>query len=122
MTADRRLRRAPAALPHRDDVPAQVGNWGRWSARSPTARGAPRPSTLAPGDVLVLYTDGVIDADGDDERFGDERLTEALRGTADASDAVGRIRRALSEFEVGAQADDTAVLALAFTGDRARVA
>ena len=76
----------------------------------------PETLTLAPGDVLVLYTDGVIDADGDDGRFGDERLTETLRGTADAGDAVGRIRRALEAFEVGAQADDTAVLAVTFTG------
>jgi serine phosphatase RsbU (regulator of sigma subunit) len=72
--------------------------------------------------VIVLYTDGVIDADGDHERFGDERLAETLRGTADASDAVGRIRRALEAFEVGAQADDTAVVAIAFTGDRAAAA
>jgi serine phosphatase RsbU (regulator of sigma subunit) len=72
--------------------------------------------------VVVLYTDGVIDADGEDERFGDERLTTALTGTADANDAIGRIRTALEAFEAGAQADDTAVLAIAFTGDRVRVA
>ena len=106
----------------RGNEPIQIGNWGPMVGAFDDSTWKPDTLTLAPGDVLVLYTDGVIDADGDDERFGDERLTETLRGTADASDAVGRIRRALEAFEVGAQADDTAVLAIAFTGDRARVA
>lgn len=104
----------------RGDEPTPIGNWGPMVGAFADSTWRPETLTLAPGDVLVLYTDGVIDADGDDERFGDERLTETLRGTADASDAVGRIRRALEAFEVGAQADDTAVLAIAFTGDRAR--
>ena len=106
----------------RDDDPVQIGNWGPMVGAFDDSVWKPETLTLAPGDVLVLYTDGVIDADGNDERFGDVRLTATLRGTADASDAVGRIRRALEAFEVGAQADDTAVLAIAFTGDRARVA
>jgi PAS domain S-box-containing protein len=106
----------------RDDVPVQIGNWGPMVGAFADSSWRPETLTLVPGDVLVLYTDGVIDADGDAERFGDERLTETLRGTADASDAVGRIHRALEAFEVGAQADDTAVLAMAFTGDRAPVA
>ena len=62
--------------------------------------------------MLVLYTDGVTDARGEDERFGDERLLEALRGATDAAGAVAAIDRALSAFQRGPQADDTAVLAL----------
>ncbi|MDP9347363.1 MAG: SpoIIE family protein phosphatase [Actinomycetota bacterium] len=104
----------------RDSDPVPIGNWGPMVGAFADSVWLPETLTLEPGDVIVLYTDGVIDADGDDERFGDARLTEALRGTADASDAVGRIRRALEAFETGAQADDTAVLAVAFTGDRAR--
>ena len=67
---------------------------------------------IAPGDVLVLYTDGVIDARGPDSRFGDERLEATLRGVTSADEAVERIQNALQEFAGGEQDDDTAVLAM----------
>ena len=71
-----------------------------------------RTVELDPGDVLVLYTDGVFDAVGKTERFGEDRLQRTVAGVRDAADAVARIDAALSDFEVGAQADDTAVLAV----------
>ena len=43
-----------------------VGAPGRWWARGPTRRGRPSRSPIEPGDVLVLYTDGVTDAVGAD--------------------------------------------------------
>jgi PAS domain S-box-containing protein len=67
---------------------------------------------LEPGDQLVLYTDGVIDTVGQDERFGEERLAQTLRDAAGAADAVRRIERALVEFAHGSQVDDTAVIAV----------
>jgi serine phosphatase RsbU (regulator of sigma subunit) len=68
--------------------------------------------SLEPGDVLVLFTDGVFDTVGAGERFGEERLERTLHGATDAADAVARIDAALSAFEVGEQADDTAILAV----------
>lgn len=68
---------------------------------------------LAPGDVVVLYTDGVTDATGATERFGEARLRAALRaGPAEAQAAIDRIVAELDTFEEGAQADDRALLAL----------
>ncbi|HEX4363997.1 MAG TPA: SpoIIE family protein phosphatase [Solirubrobacteraceae bacterium] len=67
---------------------------------------------LEPGDLLVLFTDGVFDSVGEDERFGEERLAQTVAGATEAADAVARIDAALSAFAVGPQADDTAVLAV----------
>jgi serine phosphatase RsbU (regulator of sigma subunit) len=61
----------------------------------------------------VLYTDGVTDATGDGERYGDERLQATLAESADAEDALRRIADGLADFESGEQADDTAALAIA---------
>src|SRR3954466_14456957 len=48
------------------------------------------PTTLAPRDVLVLYTDGVTDATSDGERYGDERLAATLAESRDAGDGRRR--------------------------------
>ena len=82
-----------------------VGAWrdGAWRAET---------IELAPGDVLVLYTDGVTDACGEGGRFGEDRLLETLRGAAGAEGAVDAVRAALRDFERGPQADDTAMVAV----------
>jgi PAS domain S-box-containing protein len=67
---------------------------------------------IASGDVLVLYTDGVLDARGSDGRFGESRLETVLAGTTSADDAVERIHAALLEFAGPEQDDDLAVLAM----------
>jgi serine phosphatase RsbU (regulator of sigma subunit) len=90
-----------------------VGRWGQmlgaWSQGSWTRT----TTTLAPGDLLVLYTDGVTDAQGAEDRFGDERLQATVAGSVDADDALRRIADGLADFEQGEQADDTAALAIA---------
>jgi serine phosphatase RsbU (regulator of sigma subunit) len=64
------------------------------------------------GDVLVLYTDGVLDARGRDSRFGETRLEAVLARTESADDAVERIHSALLHFVGPVQEDDVAVLAM----------
>jgi len=77
---------------------------GRWERES---------VEIPPGAILVLYTDGVLDAVGPGrERFGERRLAGALAGATSARDAVDRVDHALQAFQVGPQADDTAVLAI----------
>ncbi|HEX6474722.1 MAG TPA: hypothetical protein VF114_06515, partial [Candidatus Limnocylindria bacterium] len=45
-----------------------------------------------------------------------DRLHDALTAATSADDAVQRISRALADFEVGQQRDDTAVLAVQWLG------
>jgi sigma-B regulation protein RsbU (phosphoserine phosphatase) len=79
-----------------------------------------REAMLAAGDRLLLFTDGVTEADRDDgSLFGDERLTEALVEAADgAPDAlVAEIAAAVACFAAGCpQADDITLLCLAYAG------
>lgn len=102
----------PRPLLIRDGEPRAVGRYGPMLGAWGDARWEPESLALEPEDVLVLYTDGVTDAVGEDGRFGDERLIETLRGQRDAAGAVAAIDRALNHFQRGAQADDTAVLAV----------
>lgn len=76
---------------------------------------------MRPGETLVAITDGVTDAVGEGgTRFGARRLEEVLlAGTGDtASELLERLAEALDRFQVGDQADDMAVLALRYTGER----
>jgi len=68
---------------------------------------------LAPGDAVVLYTDGVTEARRGRELFGDGRLLETVQGLAGASaEALARgIEDAVVAFQEGAT-DDVAIVAL----------
>lgn len=69
---------------------------------------------LRPGDVLVLYTDGVTEAaNANDEEYGAERLAALVRRarTRAASEIIRAVRGELEEFSGGRQlADDTTIV------------
>ncbi|HTX45890.1 MAG TPA: SpoIIE family protein phosphatase [Solirubrobacteraceae bacterium] len=70
---------------------------------------------VAPGELLVLYTDGVTETPGTDGRFGDERLVALLSEQAGNSPAevLRRLDSELEDFSGARGRDDVAVLALA---------
>jgi serine phosphatase RsbU (regulator of sigma subunit)/ketosteroid isomerase-like protein len=68
---------------------------------------------VAPGQQLVVVTDGVTDLVGDGERFGEERLCARLEGVSSPALAAQRIEGALHEFAGGTLDDDAAILAIA---------
>ena len=68
---------------------------------------------LAPGDTVVVYTDGLTEARRSDEQFGEERLTEVLRDLVgrSADDVASVVMEQVEAFADGA-GDDRAVLVL----------
>ena len=75
--------------------------------------------TVAPGDALILYTDGVTDARARGGiRFGEERLLATVRAAAgrDAEGIATTVEDAVRAHLPGPSADDRAILVL-----RARV-
>jgi sigma-B regulation protein RsbU (phosphoserine phosphatase) len=68
---------------------------------------------ILPSDQLLLYTDGVTDAPGRSERFGEERLSEAIR-TLDlgATEIADKVLEAVDRFLATTQPDDIAVISI----------
>ena len=77
-------------------------------------------TTLAPGDRLFLYTDGVTEAlSKDKELYGDARLVAVLNREGVAKlpleELVNYIREDISQFALGAeQSDDITMLVLEY--------
>jgi sigma-B regulation protein RsbU (phosphoserine phosphatase) len=72
--------------------------------------------TFRPGERLVLYTDGIVEAaNADGELFGEVRLHEALNAEADGSpdECADAVLRAVDTFRGSApQKDDETIVAI----------
>ena len=77
---------------------------------------------LQPGDHLVLFTDGAIEAlNATGEEFGMERLTALLGANAQATaqQILARLQEAVLSFSAGApQHDDITMMVLGFRESR----
>jgi PAS domain S-box-containing protein len=123
-----RLRRLPSGarltvasgghpLPLRIDAGGRVekiGRPGRLLGVTPDCRLSDTVTDLAPGDVVVLYTDGVTEARRRDAgRFGEERLAALVAAPGlDPGTIVRRVEEAVLGFQEGDQQDDVALVAL----------
>lgn len=106
----------PPPIVLRDDGTAEVFDHphGALIGVMPHVRAADVPVQLDPGDALVLYTDGVVEArDATGELYGTDRLAEIVSSCAGRS-AAGIARRI--ELDVLSHAavtnDDVAILVL----------
>lgn len=70
-------------------------------------------TAVAPNQQLVVVTDGVTEAHGEKDRFGEERLRSQLTGVTSPALAAQRIEVALNEFAGGKFEDDIAIIAIA---------
>jgi PAS domain S-box-containing protein len=73
-----------------------------------------RTVDVGPSETLLIYTDGVTDTPGEEERFGRDRLREFLAEHAEFSPAemMVALDRRLERFQALADADDTGAVAL----------
>jgi len=72
---------------------------------------------LRRGDVLAFYTDGVLDAVGAGDRFGEARLRAALAGLGGTvEERVAGLAERLEAFRAGERRDDLTVLMLEYGG------
>jgi sigma-B regulation protein RsbU (phosphoserine phosphatase) len=68
---------------------------------------------MAPGDTLLLYTDGVVEARNNGDQYGVERLGDMLRLRHPTAEAlVTSVVEDVLAFQGGTAGDDMAVLAL----------
>ncbi|MBW3556656.1 MAG: SpoIIE family protein phosphatase [Actinobacteria bacterium] len=72
---------------------------------------------LRPGDLLVLFTDGLVEARRDGAQFGISGVERVLRGCAglEPGQVVGALDAAVTDFVGGPPRDDMAILALGRT-------
>ena len=82
-----------------------VGAFPEWHATLGQSR-------LDPGDLLVVFSDGVTEANRGEEEFGETRLIAALRSAASlpAGEIVPAILGCVQEFSAGDQYDDLTLL------------
>ena len=98
-------------------APTTIGPPGLLLGMTGAARWEQSEIELHAGDTLLFYTDGVTDTPSGGERFGEERLLDALPDApADPREMIAGVQRALREFQVGDVVDDRAMLALRLVG------
>jgi sigma-B regulation protein RsbU (phosphoserine phosphatase) len=102
------LLRASGALERLDATALMLGAFAQWSCTVAEV-------ALAPGDALVIYSDGVTEAtSASGDEFGDARLERVVRGRQGQSAAqmVEAILGAVAAFGSGPRSDDVTVMAL----------
>jgi len=106
------LLRAGGELTKLEPTAPMLGAFEEWSCIEEEV-------SLAPGDTLLLYSDGVTEAANPaGDEFGEHRLARTLRensglrGCVAPNDLVGEIVNAVSRFSEAALVDDVTVVAI----------
>jgi sigma-B regulation protein RsbU (phosphoserine phosphatase) len=104
----------PLPLLIRGDDVVPVGKYGPLIGVFPTGHRQEEILTLAPGEALVLFTDGVTEARQGGQFYEDERLRHVLArsGPGPAKAIVDELLTDVLRFEEDAPRDDIAIVAI----------
>ena len=110
----------PALIARADGSVEHVATPGTLVGVLERARFEDRAARMAPGDLLLLYTDGAIELRRRDLAFGERQLVQVLREHAGepANDVVDAIARRIDELQDGSPRDDFALLAVRMRHER----
>ena len=101
---------APILLRHGEGIAEIEGSTPPISTWIPGFRYEDRTIAYAPGDILVLLTDGVIESKSPaGEQFGTERVEAVLSRSENAERFIERLKSALKNFCGSFHDDITAV-------------
>jgi sigma-B regulation protein RsbU (phosphoserine phosphatase) len=103
----------PAWLWHDGEVRA-LRSTGPLLTLDPVANYTSREIDLRPGDLLLMYTDGLAEARSGEQLFGDERIAQILRRDPGQEAAVlcKTLLEAARDFSLSPLGDDVAILAI----------
>ncbi len=110
----------PLPLRVRDEAVVEVGVPGPLLGAFDIDTWSVEEVALAPGEQLVVYTDGVIEARGPTDRFGEARLRSELARATRPVHTIARIEVALDDFTSGVPEDDAAMVAILRLGGSRR--
>ncbi|MEV4460730.1 SpoIIE family protein phosphatase [Microbispora sp. NPDC049633] len=108
----------PPPLRARGEAVGEIGRPGNVLGLLPSVRLTDVDVDLAPGDAVLFYTDGVVEARRDGELYGEERLRRLL-GDARALEADGIADAIVDDavaFQSGLTRDDIALVVLKIPG------
>ena len=107
----------PPLVARRDGTVEKLDCTGLILGIIPSARYEQQTVTLQPGDIVVLFSDGVTEASRPDvdEEFGEERLAQAVFKLRDlpAKSIIETINQQVQEFTVGSPPADDITLVIA---------
>ncbi len=109
----------PAMIVRRDGAVEHAGTFGTMLALLAEPSFTATEHRLGPGDVLLLYTDGVTEAGDRTRPFGDAGLAELLATLAGEPPdvVVDAVEQAVVDAQEGEPRDDIALLALALPAE-----
>jgi serine phosphatase RsbU (regulator of sigma subunit) len=93
------------AIARLEPTAAVIGVFEQWDA-------CPGKIQMSPGDLLAVFSDGVTEAAGEEDEFGEDRLIEQLRAGCGlpARQIVAGMLDCIQQFSGGTQSDDLTLL------------